>query len=51
MTYNDVIDYIENSENLSPAEAFECLSGHRRQAGAWQVEITHPSIMRGTYPN
>ena len=40
MTYDHVIDYIENSEDLSPAEAFKCLSSHRRRAGAWQVEVT-----------
>ena len=41
MTYDDVIDFIENSDDDSnPVEAFECLSGHRRKAGAWQVEVT-----------
>ena len=40
MTYDDVIDLIESSDISSPAEGFECLRGHRRQAGAWQVEVT-----------
>ena len=39
MTYDDVIDFIENSDDSNPAEAFECLSGHRRKAGAWQVQV------------
>ena len=40
MTYDDVINLIENSDIYSSAEGFECLSGHRRQASAWQVEVT-----------
>ena len=32
MTYDDVIDFIENSDDDSnPAEAFKCLSGHCRK--------------------
>ena len=37
MTYDDVIDFIENSDGSNPTDAFKCLSGHRRKAGAWQV--------------
>ena len=39
MTYDDVIDFLENSD-INPMEAFECLSGHQRKAGAWQVQVT-----------
>ena len=40
MTYDDIIDFIENSDGSNPMEKFECLSGHRRKAGAWQVQVT-----------
>ena len=40
MTYDDVIDFIKNSDGSNPTDAFECLSGHRRKAGMWQVEVT-----------
>ena len=39
MTYDDVIDFIENSDS-NPTEAFQCLSSHQRKAGAWQVQVT-----------
>ena len=39
MTYDDVIDFIEISDDSNPTEAFEYLSGHRRKAGAWQVQV------------
>ena len=39
MTYDDIIEFIRNSKS-NPTKSFECLSGHQRRSGAWQVQVT-----------